>query len=87
MTYGEFGYAVAFDAADIEFSLSDGKFGSVSGLTFNATADTSVTGSGEITATVVGTSVSATVPLNVGKGSEVLFDFEDANVDRWGFFD
>ena len=87
LTYGEFGYAVAFDAADIEFSLSDGKFGSVSGLTFNATADTSVTGSGEITATVVGTSVSATVPLNVGKGSEVLFDFEDANVDRWGFFD
>ena len=87
LTYGEFGYAVAFDAADIEFSLSDGKFGSVSGLTFNATADTSVTGSGEITATVVGTSVSATVPLNVGKGSEVIFDFEDANVDRWGFFD
>ena len=87
LTYGEFGYAVAFDAADIEFSLSDGKFGSVSGLTFNATADTSVTGSGEITATVVGTSVSVTVPLNVGKGSEVLFDFEDANVDRWGFFD
>ena len=87
LTYGEFDYVVAFDAADVDFTLSDGKFGSVSGLTFTATSDTSVTGSGKITATVVGTSVSATVPLNVGKGSEVIFDFEDASVDGWGTFD
>lgn len=87
LTYGEFDYVVAFDAADVEFTLSDSKFGSVSGLTFIATSDTTVTGSGEITATVVGTSVSATVPLNVGKGSEVIFDFEDASVDGWGTFD
>ena len=87
LTYGEFDYVVAFDAADVNFTLSDGKFGTVSGLTFNATSDTTVTGSGTITATVVGTSVSATVPLNVGKGSEVIFDFEDASVDGWGTFD
>ena len=87
LTYGEFDYVVAFDAADVEFTLSDSKFGSVNGLTFTATSDTSVTGSGTITATVVGTSVSATVPLNVGKGSEVIFDFEDASVDGWGTFD
>ena len=87
LTYGEFDYVVAFDAADVDFTLSDDKFGSVNGLTFTATSDTSVTGSGKITATVVGTSVSATVPLNVGKGSEVIFDFEDASVDGWGTFD
>ena len=87
LTFGEFDYAVAFDAADIEFALSDGKFGFVNGLTFTATSDTTVTGSGTITATVVGTSASVTVPLNVGKGSEVIFDFEDASVDGWGTFD
>ena len=87
LTYGDFEYSVAFDAADVEFTLSNNKFGVVYGLTFNATSDTTVTGSGTITATVVGTSVSATVPLNVGKGSEVLFDFENASVDGWGSFD
>ena len=87
LTHGAFEYVVAFDAADIEFTLSDSKFGSVNGLTFTATSDTTVTGSGEITATVAGTSASATVPLNIGKGSEVIFDFENASIDGWGYFD
>ena len=87
MMYGEFDYSVKYTAEDVTFTLSDDRFGSVDGLTFNATSDTTVTGSGTITANVTGTDLSATIPLNVGKGSEVLFDFEDGSVDGWGWFD
>ena len=85
--YGEFDYDVKFSAHDIEFTLSDSKFGTVDGFDFIATSDTTVTGSGSITATVKGTDVSATVPLTVGKGSVVLFDFEDEDVSKWSGYD
>ena len=86
-TYGEFDYEVKINVNDIEFTLSDSRFGVVEGFSFVATSDTSVTGSGTITATVKGAVVSATVPLTVGKGSEIIFDFEDADVSKWSGYD
>ena len=89
--YGEFNLPVKCVAEDYAFALSDAKFGSVEGFVFHATNDTTVTGSGTITATFVGSDRTATVPLTVGKGSEVLFDFE-SDVDnhqtaRWSGYD
>ena len=86
-SYGEFDYNVKFSESDVEFTLSDSKFGRVEGFSFIATSDTSVTGTGSITATIKGTNVNATVPLTVGKGSVVLFDFEDADVSKWSGYD
>ena len=89
--YGEFNFEVKCDVADYDFALSDAKFGSVEGFVFHATDDTTVTGSGTITATFVGSDRTATVPLSVGKGSEVLFDFESEvdnhQTSRWSGYD
>ncbi len=89
--YGEFNFTVKCDVSDYEFTLSDPKYGSVDGFVFHATDDTTVTGNGTIVATFVGTALTADIPLTVGKGSEVLFDFE-AETDnhgtaRWSGYD
>ena len=86
-SYGEYDYIVKFSENDLEFTLSDSKFGRVEGFSFIATSDTSVTGTGSITATIKGTNVRATAPLTVGKGSVTLFDFEDADVSKWSGYD
>ena len=89
--YGEFDFEVKCAPADYQFTLSDNKFGTVDGFTFHATSDTTVTDSGTITASFVGSNLSVTIPLSVGKGSETLFDFEadvdDHQTSRWSGFD
>ena len=89
--YGEFNFVVKCDVSDYSFALSDAKYGTVEGFVFHATDDTTVTGMGEITATFIGSDKTATIPVTVGKGSEVLFDFE-SDVDnhqtsRWSGYD
>ena len=69
---------VKFKAADIQFALENDAIGTIDGLDFTA-GDGSVTTS-TITATVIGTDVTATASIKLGKGSEVIFDFEDGNV-------
>lgn len=71
--------AVKFNVNDIQFTLENEAIGTINGFDFTA-GDGSVTESG-ITATIAGTDVSATSRIKLGKGSEVIYDFEDGDVD------
>ncbi|MCI7528868.1 MAG: phosphodiester glycosidase family protein [Oscillospiraceae bacterium] len=72
---------VKFKVSDISFVLSDNGVGTIDGLSFTAGDGTVSTST--ITATIKGTSVSATATINLGKGSEVLWDFEDGDVSEF----
>lgn len=79
-------YDVEYNESCIDFEVQAG-YGSMNGFVFTATDDTSVTTAGTITAYIsYDHSVSASVPLKVGKESQVLFDFEE-NIDGWGWYD
>ena len=69
---------VKIKASDIQFTLENDGIGTIDGFDFTA-GDGSVTES-SITATIAGTAVSATSTIKLGKGSEVIYDFEDGNV-------
>ena len=69
---------VTLKNGDIEFALSDTGVGSIEGFTFTAGDGSVITST--VTATVPGTEVKATAIINIGKGSEVLYDFEDGDV-------
>ncbi len=73
--------SVKFKASDFTFTLENAGIGTVDGLNFTA-GDGSVTSS-KLTATVTGTEVSAEATINLGKGSVVLWDFEDGNVSEF----
>ncbi len=68
---------------DIEFVLSDPTAGTVEGFFFTAAEEGLGAESTQLTATVVGTDVSVTVTIKMGKASEVLWDFEDGDVSDW----
>ena len=70
---------VKIKASDIQFTLENDGIGTIDGFEFTA-GNGSVTAS-SIAATFVGTTdVVATSNIGLGKGSEVIFDFEDGNV-------
>ncbi len=69
---------VALKPADIKLTFSNSAVGSVSGFTFTACEENSAVTSSDITATLVyDESVVASSKITLGKGSEVIFDFED----------
>ena len=72
---------VKIKASDILFTLENDGIGTIDGFDFTAGED-SVTVS-SITATVAGTTVSATSTIKLGKGSEVIFDFEDGDTSMF----
>ena len=72
---------VKFKADDILFTLENANIGTISGFDFTA-GDGSVTES-SITATIADTAVSATSTIKLGKGSEVIFDFEDGDTSMF----
>ena len=72
---------VKFKTADISVALENAAIGTIEGLEFTA-GDGSVTES-MITATVVGTEVNATSTIKLGKGSDVIFDFEDGDTSMF----
>ena len=72
---------VKFKASDLLFALSDNGIGTIDGLSFTAGDGTVSTST--VTATIKGTSVSASATINLGKGSEVLWDFEDGDVSEF----
>ena len=78
-TYGR--NEVKIKASDILFALKNDGIGSVNGFEFTA-GDGSVIES-SITATIAGTAVSATSTIKLGKGSEVIFDFEDGDTSMF----
>ena len=72
---------VKFKASDLLFALSDNGIGTIDGLSFTAGDGTVSTST--VTATIKGTSVSASATINLGKGSQVLWDFEDGDVSEF----
>ncbi len=78
---------VALKDGDVTFQLSDATLGTINGFEFTANADENVeVTSGNLTATING--LSDVVTITLGKGSEVIFDFEDDNAkDGWFIYD
>ena len=72
---------VKFKASDLLFALSDNGIGTIDGLSFTAGDGTVSTST--VTATIKGSSVSASATINLGKGSEVLWNFEDGDVSEF----
>ena len=77
-------YEIGLGNNDVTFTTTNTALGNFDGLNFvavseaNAPADITST----VTATLnMGTKPTATVSLNLGKGSEVLWDFEDGQTD------
>ena len=74
----KYGYSeVALKDGDIEYALSDAALGTISGIKFTATSDEAVKG-GTVTATLThNRELTATANLTFGKGSEIVYDFEN----------
>lgn len=72
---------VKLKADDISFALENDKIGAISGFEFTA-GNGEATESG-ITATFVGTEVTASTLIKLGKGSETIFDFEDGDTSMF----
>ena len=87
-TFGEGVYEIGVGANDISFTTTNEALGYFDGLNFvavdEASAPSDVTST--VTATLnMGTNPSATVKLNLGKASQVIWDFEggQADIDEW----
>ena len=70
---------VKIKAQDVSFTLGNPGVGTIDGFDFTA-GDGSVTESA-ITAAVIGTDVTAAAQIKLGKGSQVIFDFENGTTD------
>ena len=81
--YGAF--QVPITAADVTVALSNGTVGTVDGLLFTAVSEDVEDPSSEVVVTLVhNTQLTASATLTLGKGSEVVYDFEDQ--DLHGFY-
>ena len=70
-------------ADDFVFAITDENAGSLRGFAFTATNDATISGT-TVTATYKHAAMDAiTVALKFGKGSEVIFDFENGDVSQW----
>ena len=72
---------VKIKAEDIQFTLENSDIGTIDGFLFTA-GDGGVESS-KITAALIGTDISAESEIKLGRGSEVIFDFEDGNTDEF----
>ncbi len=70
-------------AADYDFVIANAKAGTIDGFTFTATTDETIK-STTVTATFkYAAGLADTVSISFGKGSDVLFDFEDGDISDW----
>jgi len=74
----KYGYAdVTLKPEDVTFTLSDNALGSIDGIKFTAPKESEVV-SGTVTATLVhNPQITASAGLMLGKGSEIVYDFEE----------
>lgn len=73
---------VYLDGSSFTFTSSNPAAGTLNGLTFVSTTEAGVSGT-TITATYVPTGKQLTFTVNLGLGSEVLWDFEDGDISDW----
>ncbi|MCI8387080.1 MAG: hypothetical protein HFE63_01265, partial [Clostridiales bacterium] len=77
---------VYYDITCFEFALSEPNAGYLDGFKFIATDDISIAGT-RIDATYIATGKTISYTIEFGKGSEVIFDFEDGDISEWMGFD
>lgn len=87
-TIGNGVYEIGLGANDVSFTTTNEALGKFDGLSFVAVDEASAPAdlTSTVTATLnMGTNPTATVQLNVGKASEVLWDFEGGqeDIDEW----
>ena len=75
---------VVLKASDVVFTLSDDGIGSVSGFEFTAAEEGAAATSAVLTAQIG--EETATANLSLGKGSEIVYDFEDQDLTGWSIF-
>lgn len=69
--------------SDFSFSLEESNIGKLNGTLFEATTNNTISG-GAIKATLIcNSSVTTSVPVVLGKGSEILYTFENGFADDW----
>ena len=74
------------DGNTFDVTLSNDAAGALDGLKFMATDNTSISGV-VITAKYLPTDTTLTYTVTFGKGSEVLYDFEDGDISTWLGYD
>lgn len=75
---------VLIKADDVEFALSDNTLGTLNGFDFTAVPEGTEVEPGTITATVGELSVTAN--LSLGKGSDIVYDFENQDITGWTIY-
>ena len=75
---------VVLKASDVTFTLSDTNIGTISGFNFTAGEEGFAATSSLLTATVG--DVSTSTNLSLGKGSEIVYDFEDQDLTGWSIY-
>ena len=82
---------VVLKSADVVFTTTNAALGTFNGLQFTSVSEENAPANlkSTLTATFVhNTELVATAELNLGKGSEVLFDFEESSdIDGWNIAD
>jgi hypothetical protein len=83
--------SVTLKPEDVVFETTNDTLGTFDGFNFTSVSEANAPANltSTLTATLVhDTSLVATAALNLGKGSEILFDFEDpADIDEWHIAD
>ena len=77
---------VYFDTSSFEITLSDINAGTMNGFKFTATSDTTVKGT-IVTAKYLATGKTISYEVEFGKGSEIVYDFENGDISDWMAFD
>ncbi len=72
---------VCIKTSDVEFVLSNNALGTLNGFKFTSAPEGTDVEPGTLTATIGELTIVANISL--GKGTEVLYDFEDGNIDNW----
>ncbi len=85
-TYGADNWAVCMDGA-YSFTLSDDSAATIEGNKLTATTDDSKSGVDVVAVYNANTAVTDTLKITFGKGSEIIYDFEDGDVSDWMGFD
>ena len=80
---------VALKGSDVNFVFSEPSIGTLDGFMFTAVSeDDAAATASDVTATLTfNNEVTAAASITLGKGSEVVFDFEGENdLDDWGYY-